>query len=388
MTEKASNQLVSLRTNKCFMQTWTRILMVSLGCLAGSAAMSSHGTEVTIGVIGDYGSAYLGGASFSNVQKVATLIKSWKPDFIITTGDNNYPDGEASNIDTNIGQFFHEYIHPYVGTYGPGGTTNRFWPSIGNHEWPFGVSYLAPYLAYFTLPGNERYYSHRYGPVEIFACVGDQQEPDGALPNSVQARWLSNALTRSTAPWRVVYFHASPYSSSSTHGSHTHEADNMLWPFTAWGAAAIYTGHNHQYERVLTNGLNYVTIGLGGGRIDGFVTPIAGSVARYNATYGAVRLKVTETNFISDFINIFGEVIDSYTLQAAPARLALRWEEESHPSLQLTGTPGHPYILEASTNLLHWTPISTNRLITPSTNLTDPGFSGQPTRFYRGANWR
>ena len=93
-----------------------------------TARMPAQAAQVTIGVIGDYGSAYLGGASLSNVQAVANLIKSWNPDFIITTGDNNYPDGEASNIDTNIGQFFHEYIHPYVGTFGSGAVSNRFWP--------------------------------------------------------------------------------------------------------------------------------------------------------------------------------------------------------------------------------------------------------------------
>jgi tartrate-resistant acid phosphatase type 5 len=359
-------------------------LTVGACCISHSPAQAA---QVTIGVIGDYGSAYLGGASFSNVQRVANLIKSWNPDFIITTGDNNYPDGEASNIDTNIGQFFHEYIHPYVGTFGAGAVTNRFWPSIGNHEWPFGVAGLAPYLAYFTLPGNERYYNHRHGPVEFFACVGDQQEPDGALPVSIQSLWLSNALAISTAPWRIVYFHACPYSSSATHGSHTHEADNMLWPFHQWGTSAIYTGHNHLYERVLTNGLNYVTIGLGGGRIDGFVTPIAGSLSRYNTTYGAVRLKVTETNLVSDFINIFNEVIDTFTLEALPARLSLRWNN-GQPRIDLFGTPGHPYITEASTNLTHWTPISTNRLISTSTNLVDAGYSGQPTRFYRASNWR
>jgi hypothetical protein len=160
----------------------------------------------------------------------------------------------------------------------------------------------------------------------------------------------------------------------------------MLWPFTEWGTSAIYTGHNHQYERVLTNGLNYVTIGLGGGRIDGFVTPIAGSIVRYNITYGAVRLTVTETNFSSDFINIFGEVIDSFKLHALPAQLALSWDGE--PRLELTGTPGHPYLLEASTNLVHWTPLSTNRLVSASTNLTDDSYWQHPTRFYRAGNWR
>ena len=369
----------------CFPLRFLVLALVQCAFWLGSPA--AQAAPLTIGVIGDYGSAYLGDASFSNVQAVANLIKSWNPDFIITTGDNNYPDGEASNIDTNIGQFFHEYIYPYVGTFGEGASSNRFFPCIGNHEWPFGVSGLAPYLAYFTLPGNERYYNHRQGPVELFAVVGDQQEPDGATPTSIQAMWLSNALASSTAPWRVVYFHACPYSSSATHGSFTHQADNMLWPFTEWGATAIYTGHNHLYERVLTNGLNYVTIGLGGGRIDGFVTPVAGSVSRYNATYGAVRLTVTETNFVSDFINIFNEVIDSYTLEFLPARLSLRWTGDM-PGIELKGTPGRTYITEASMNLVNWTPIATNRLVTVPTIVVDIGYEGLPARFYRAKSGR
>lgn len=362
-------------------------LLTLAQCVFWLGGPAAHAAPLTIGVIGDYGAAYLGGASFSNVQAVADLVKNWNPDFIITTGDNNYPDGEASNIDTNIGQFFHEYIFPYVGTFGVGASSNRFFPCIGNHEWPFGVSGLVPYLAYFTLPGNERYYNHRHGPVELFAVVGDQQEPDGATPTSIQAMWLSNALASSTAPWRVVYFHACPYSSSASHGSTTHQADNMLWPFTELGATAIYTGHNHLYERVLTNGLNYVTIGLGGVRIDGFVTPVAGSVSRYNTTYGAVRLTVTETNFVSEFINIFNEVIDSYTLVFLPGRLSLQWTSDM-PRLELNGTPGRSYITEVSTNLITWTPLATNRLVSAWTTVLDTGYQSQPARFYRTKNGR
>src|SRR6267142_3549388 len=74
------------------------------------AANFSNG--MVIGVIGDYGSGT------TNEQHVADLVKSWNPDFIMTVGDNNYPDGLASTIDTNVGQFFHEYIYPYTGSYG------------------------------------------------------------------------------------------------------------------------------------------------------------------------------------------------------------------------------------------------------------------------------
>lgn len=344
--------------------------------------------QITVGIIGDYGAAYSGAVGTSNEQSVANLVKSWNPDFIITTGDNNYPNGEASTIDTNIGQFFHEFIYPYVGTYGAGATSNRFFPCIGNHEWPLGVSYLAPYLAYFVLPNNERYYNFRAGPAEFFAVVSDQQEPDGATNNSTQALWLSNALATSTAPWRIVYFHESPYSSGILHGSYTHQADNMLWPFTEWGASVIYAGHNHLYERIYTNSLNYVTIGLGGDRIDSFYSPVLpGSLARYNTTYGAGRLIVTETNLISQFINISNQVIDTFTLEAVPAQLALRWVD-GQPQIQLRGTPGRNYIVEAAGDLTGWVAVSTNTAMVEATNVFDLKFSNQPTRFYRAVNGR
>jgi hypothetical protein len=43
------------------------------------------------------------------------LVKGWKPDFIITVGDNNYPRGSASTIDQNIGQYYHGFIPAYHG---------------------------------------------------------------------------------------------------------------------------------------------------------------------------------------------------------------------------------------------------------------------------------
>ena len=79
-------------------------------------------TPVRFAVIGDYG---LAGEPEAGV---AALVKSWDPDFIITLGDNNYPDGAADTIDENIGQYYHEYIYPYAGEYGEGSDINRFFP--------------------------------------------------------------------------------------------------------------------------------------------------------------------------------------------------------------------------------------------------------------------
>jgi hypothetical protein len=64
---------------------------------------------VQFAVIGDYGMAGL------MAEDVSSLVKSWQPDFIVTTGDNNYPSGGADTIDINVGQYYHEYIYPYDG---------------------------------------------------------------------------------------------------------------------------------------------------------------------------------------------------------------------------------------------------------------------------------
>ena len=257
--------------------------------------------KVRFAVIGDYGLAG------QPELEVAALIASWQPDLIITTGDNNYPNGEASTIDENIGQYFSDYIAPYQGAYGPGAEQNRFFPSLGNHDW--NSPGAGPYLNYFTLPGNERYYDFEAGPVHFFAIDSDSREPDGVSRLSTQANWLQTSLSASTAPWKIVYFHHAPYS-SGLHGS----VDWMRWPFMDWGADAVLSGHDHTYERLLVDGLVYFVNGLGGGPRYDFVNILPDSQVRYNADNGAMLVEATSSQITFQFWNRAGQLIDEYTL--------------------------------------------------------------------------
>lgn len=259
-------------------------------------------------MIGDYGDT--AGAEGA----VATLVASWNPEFILTTGDNNYPDGDASTIDANIGQYYSGFIGSYTGSYGSGADSNRFFPSLGNHDW--AAAGATPYLDYFTLPGNERYYSFTWGPVEFFAVDSDPNEPDGIDSSSAQAAWLHSALAASTAPWQIVYFHHPPLSSGS-HGS----TPALQWPFAAWGADAVLSGHDHTYERLQVDGIPYVVNGLGGRSIHDFAASLPESQVRYNADYGAVRVEATEGWLRFEFIGTSGAVTDSFTLTAPVAAL-------------------------------------------------------------------
>src|SRR5689334_1859227 len=123
-------------TSKFGRKIWRVLLFViwPLGILVIGGNLWSASAEpsanITFAVIGDYGSAV-----YPEEGQVASMIHSWNPDLIITVGDNNYEDGFAADIDNNIGQYYHDFIFPYTGSYGAGATTNKFWPSLGNHDW-------------------------------------------------------------------------------------------------------------------------------------------------------------------------------------------------------------------------------------------------------------
>lgn len=258
--------------------------------------------SVRFAVIGDYGKNNQAEAD------VAALIKSWNPDFIITTGDNNYEFGEEATIDQNVGKYYHEFIFPYNGAYGQGATSNRFFPCLGNHDWL--AAGAAPYLNYFTLPGIERYYDFVRGPVHFYAVDSDTNEPDGGTPSSSQGLWLQTQLANSAEPWKIVYFHHPPYNSGAQHGP----TYSMRWPFKQWGATAVITGHEHVYERLIEGGLPYFINGLGGKSIHLWAASSdTGSKARYNADYGAMLVEASVDSMIFTFSNTQTSIIDSYT---------------------------------------------------------------------------
>jgi hypothetical protein len=89
----------------------------------------------------------------------------------------------------------------------------------------------------------------------------------------------------------------------------------LRWPFAAWGATAVFAGHEHIYARIHTNNIVYFINGLGGDSIGGFAGASAAAV-RYNADYGAMRLEATDTNLVFHFITRGNVVVDTYVLGA------------------------------------------------------------------------
>ena len=221
--------------------------------VAASLIVASPASAQKFAAFGDY-------ANVPGAGAVASLVKGKAVDFILTVGDNCYG---STALGTQVGSNYSSYV-----------SSAKFWPSLGNHDYSDACgSNASKYFAYFTLPGNERYYEKVIGNVHLFAINSTSREPDGASPTSKQGVCLKNKLAGSTSPWNIVYFHHPAYSSGQ-HGSRV----GMQWPFQAWGASVVMNGDDHDYERIIKSGFPYFVTGLGGQSNRPFKTPISGSV--------------------------------------------------------------------------------------------------------------
>ena len=298
-----------MRSQAVTMSTLSRTLRIPyLGALALLVACSGPTTEETdtddgitrFAVIGDYGLGTPG------EESVAELINGWDVDFIITLGDNNYPDGAASSIDRNVGAYYSEWIYPYTGEFTAGTEPNRFFPSLGNHDW--NTPDAQPYLDYFTLPGNERYYDISQGNVHLFALDSDSNEPDGIAVGSVQHQWFVGAADAATEPFKIAYFHHPPYSANRA-------SEEMRWDWQAAGVDVVLTGHEHWYERIEKDGFPYVINGLGGALWDSLPDPgEPDSVASFSGALGAMLVEASDTEMTLKMVTTDGTEVDSFTI--------------------------------------------------------------------------
>ena len=79
------------RREKLIMMNYSFSKYILFASLFLVAINSKAFSQVKFAAIGDYGLAG------PNELAVANLVKSWNPDFIITTGDNNYPAGKPTS---------------------------------------------------------------------------------------------------------------------------------------------------------------------------------------------------------------------------------------------------------------------------------------------------
>ncbi len=179
-----------------------------------------------------------------NHTSVLSLMRTYAPEFYLNAGDLVESGANESQWRT-----FFDIVSPRS-------NDTAYWPVIGNHDLP-----TANYMEYFSLPGNEEYYSFDWGSVHFVALDTTGNFVNGSPQND----WLRADLAASGAEWKFVFFHHPPWNSGLGHGS-TITVRNILDPiFVQYKVDAVFAGHEHNYEHARPgNGIEYFVTGGGG----------------------------------------------------------------------------------------------------------------------------
>ena len=289
-------------------------------------------TTATFSVFGDYGDDL----SNPNPDLVAAMVKSWDPDYIVAAGDHNYGDTRAGSADWDrlVGSRYGSYMLGREDDKYPlqTSTIQRFFPVVGNHDTDafsspsgsLGGGTVKGYLDYFVNGGTDgaprlspgggehteraSYYDFYWGDIHMIMADSDLGDADAEFARE-QNRWIDQTLRGSSGRWKFVVFHQPPYS-SALHGNHEY----LQGPHLAQ-ADAVFSAHDHVYERIERDGTVFFTSGLGGRDSYSFNRPyVEGSEARYNRRNGAIRVRVTPSGTDVEFIHVEPGTIEDRTI--------------------------------------------------------------------------
>lgn len=214
--------------------------------------------------------------------------------FVLMLGDNIYEDGDIKNLGhARFTVPYQELLENHV----------PFYPVLGNHDVRKGFE--NDQLEFFGMPG--RYYSFIEGNVQFFAL--DTNRFDAA-----QKAWLENCLSKSKAPWKIVYGHH-PLFSSGEHGNSPALIKTLLPLLEKYGVSLYLAGHDHDYERFnAINGVTFVVSGGGGAYLRKFGTPKPGSRVRIIRHHFMV-LNVQGNTLYAKVLDKDGTVLDTFEIR-------------------------------------------------------------------------
>ena len=180
-------------------------------------------------------------------QQMALAHKRRPVDLVVLGGDNIYPSGDLSMVESTFQRPYAELLRAGV----------PFHAVLGNHD--IRTANGVPQVAYKPFGMKGRYYNLRRGPVEFFML-----DTNGNADWQRQISWLRAVLAQSRAPWKVVVGHHPVYS-SGFYGNDPHLAAKLTALMRRHGVQLYINGHEHNYERSKPiQGITYLVVGGGG----------------------------------------------------------------------------------------------------------------------------
>ena len=241
---------------------------------------------IAFAVLGDFGvgivNARLDGVR--QLQLAGALRRSIEAHdvrLVITTGDNIYlgrqdTAGTGNEDDDWYSSFYEPYRYvlnrvpffPTVGNHDAGDSESsddrdqladnlfldhRFRPEVGA-----GRASLDPGLFYrFQVGAN-------LGFVCIDTSIATELDVEHNFDDPGHARWVAEALRGDGARWRIPFSHHPPYCAGPEHANTTGMVERLVPLFEAAGVRLVLSGHEHNFQHAVVNGIHYVVSGAAG----------------------------------------------------------------------------------------------------------------------------
>jgi hypothetical protein len=276
--------------------------------MPGAPVMIAAGDIAVCGVSGDEETAHIVDSllTSNNAAKVQSAV--------VTIGDNAYPSG-SSGVENDFPRCFSP-------SWGSARIMNVIHPSPGNHDYDSGSA--EPYFSYFGKragPPGKGYYSYDFGGWHVISLNSELYFEHGTVAEARQQEdWLRKDLAANRALCTLAYFHR-PFFSSGNYGSSRQM--QPLWRILYEGGAdLILNGHEHHYERFLSqtpagvadsaHGVAQIIAGTGGGDLRGVRSQLAGnSTYQIHGHYGVLKLTLGDGEYRHAFLDTDGRVWDA-----------------------------------------------------------------------------
>jgi len=229
------------------------------------------------------------------VARAMISYRQQKPfDLALLAGDNIYNNGEIEKIKAVFEQPYQALLKQGV----------KFRACLGNHD--IRTDNGDPQVRYPNFNMQGRYYTFRRASVQFFALDTNYNADWNA-----QLAWLEQELSRSDAPWKVVFGHHQIYSSGH-YGVNQPFISKLTPLFQKYRVQLYVNGHDHNYERTQPiNGTTYLICGAGAG-----VRPVGRSswTAHSASKLSFAAVEVYRDRMVISGIGIDNRVFDRGTI--------------------------------------------------------------------------
>lgn len=246
-----------------------RNMILGAGALLIAPRAFAQDGQVRFLVVGDWGQN--SEPQRRVAQAMASVADHADTGFVISTGDNFYPNGVGSVSDPQFRAAFEDvYSAPSLQT--------PWYVVLGNHDYEGSPNAEVAYSsrsARWRMPA--RYWTQAMnvgGETATFYFL--DTTPIARLSNSAshvpvlgtaseareQLEWLERSLAADASAWKIVVGHH-PILSSGNHGSAPAVAERVKPLLERYGVQVYFNGHDHDLEHLVDRGVNYVCSGSG-----------------------------------------------------------------------------------------------------------------------------